>query len=237
MRTEETLQDKYTQNKPGRPRNNAREDNKASKMQALPLSSKKVSLPATRALEQLLGTKEPSIASAAQGKNSRKKCSYDRSAMFQAASSAMEEHALDFPPIEWCHDEDDDICYYGNIKTDLLIFSSSSSKRRKNFHSTPVGEADAERPSSSVLVRSKAFPSSLVRLSEGRALANMAEPCNNQYAHRQQLTNNHHLLTSKVSMLDHHNHHLRRDFENPIKNHHALPSSSLNLGLRIGSEE
>ena len=208
-------------------------------MQALPLSSKKVSLPATRALEQLLGTKEPSIASsAAQGNNSRKKCSYDLSSIFPVASSAMEEHALDFPSIEWCHDEDDDICYYGNIKTDLLAFSSSSSsKPRKNFLSTPV-EDDAERPSSSVLVRSRAFPSSLARLSEGRALANMDEPCKIQYDHRQQLTNNNHILTSKVSMLDHHNHHLlRRDFESPLKNYHAIPSSSLNFGLRIGSEE
>lgn len=199
------------------------------------LSSRKVSHPATRALEQALAQEQRSIAAASRAGNkegtpSRKKCSFvDLSVMFQAASSAVE--VQDFPPIEWCHDEDDlDYGYWGELEAMFV-----SSKRRKHSHP----DADAGRRTEPAMLRSKAFPSNLSRLSEGQQFSVADQsPSPTINAHSTPTSN---LLTTKISTIDHPQISGRNHFEpRPLKNRHSSiihPSSSLSVPSLIRGEQ
>ena len=202
-------------------------------MQALSLGSNRDANPATRALELLAREQSLKAHGGTTGfcrGNRRKKCSYDLSVMFQVASSIEDDNAFDFPPIEWCSDDEEEDSTRATAETENATALFLPSKRHKHSHHHQE-EKRQDRPQPSSLVRSHAFPSNLMSLSEGRLFS--PEPCTN-YANIKE-----EFLTSKVSILGHHHHHLSRDLEHPSPispSNKSDPLSSPLISFRIGRE-
>jgi len=202
-------------------------------MQAISLGSNRDANPATRALE-LLARDQQSLKAhggttgSCRG-NRRKKCSYDLSVMFQVASSIEDDNAFDFPPIEWCSDDEEEESTRATAVTESATALFLPSKRHKHSHHHQE-EKHQDRPQPPSLVRSHAFPSNLMSLSEGRLFS--PAPCTNYLNTKEEF------LTSKVSILGHH-HHLSRDREHPSPispSNKSDPLSSPLISFRIGRE-
>jgi len=150
-------------------------------MQALPIQAQRELNPATRALEVLSRPslrKKTVCADHANRDKRRKKCSYDLSAMFHAASSALEADCFDFPSIDWVSDDEDDCSSFAILGENAFLplqrklslpeetgptkLPSSSSKRRKSLHSSRERQ-DTTRS----LVRCRAIATDLASLSTG----------------------------------------------------------------------